>query len=346
MQKENTLEWADNLRVLATLSVIVIHVASSPVALFGSVEPSLWWTANTMDGLLRFCVPVFVMLSGVLLLGKEYELELFLKKRFARIVWPFLFWSVVYILFAWFFKGIMEMGMDVRQIGSWIFSLFQTGASYHLWYVYMILGLYLFIPVIGKWIRNASEKEIHYFLVLWFMTLCLNYPFIAAYKINLELSYFTGFLGYLVLGHYYATKSFDSSTTARRTGLILFLIGSTITILGNYFVAVQHGKYVNTFYSYLSPNVCMASLGLLLFIKNSSLQNPGLIKLRNFISQYSFGIYLVHVLVLSGLSRFGIHWKFIHPFIGIPFTSIMCLVISAGIIYLLHKLPYGKHIAG
>ncbi len=346
MQKENNLEWADNLRVLATLSVIIIHVASSPVSLFGKVEPSLWWTANSMDGVLRFCVPVFVMLSGVLLLNKEYELEVFLKKRFARIVWPFLFWSSIYILFAWFFKGIKNQHLDANQILSWILSSFQKGASYHLWYVYMILGLYLFIPIIGKWVRNAREKEIQYFLSIWFITLCLNYPFIAAYKINLELSYFTGFLGYLVLGYYCSIKTFQSNLSARNTGLALFLIGSIITIIGNYWVAVEYGKYVNTFYSYLSPNVFMASVGLLLFIKNSRINNVWVIKIRNFISQYSFGIYLVHVLVLSSLSRFGIHWKFIHPFVGIPFTSLACLLISSAIIYLLHKLPYGKYIAG
>jgi surface polysaccharide O-acyltransferase-like enzyme len=346
MQQEKNLEWADNLRVLATLSVIVIHVASSPVSLFGQVDSSLWWTANVMDGFLRFCVPVFVMLSGVLLLTKEYPLAVFLKKRLTRILWPFLFWSAVYITFAWFFKGIKHQGLDASQVMQWVFSLLQKGAAYHLWYIYMILGLYLFIPIIGKWVRQASEKELFYFLGIWFFTLCINYPFLAAYKINIELSYFTGFLGYLVLGYYAATKKFDPATPIKKIGLAMFLIGSAITIFGNYFAALYHGKYVSTFYAYLSPNVFLASFGFLLYIKHCTLSNRIIISLRDFISTYSFGIYLVHVLVLSSLSRCDIHWKFVHPFVGIPVTSVACLLISASIIYLLHKIPLGKYIAG
>jgi surface polysaccharide O-acyltransferase-like enzyme len=153
-------------------------------------------------------------------------------------------------------------------------------------------------------------------------------------------------LGYLVLGYYAATKKFETSLSIKYLGLALFLIGSAITILGNYFAAVYHGKYVSTFYAYLSPNVFLASFGFLLYIKNSALSNGVVITLRDFISKYSFGIYLVHVLVLSSLSRFGIHWKFIHPFVGIPVTSVACLLISAAIIYLLHKIPFGKYIAG
>ncbi len=347
MTKQENLDWADNLRVLAIIGVMLIHVSANAVSAFGHVELSSWWIANSIDGFSRFCVPIFVMLSGALLLPKDYDLVDFIKKRVSRIVLPFLFWSAVYILFFWYFKLANRHSMNPFQTFEWAYGFFQKGAAYHLWYIYMIIGLYLFVPIIGRWVRGASEKEIHYFLAIWICTLILNYSFLAVYKINIDLSYFTGYVGYLVLGYYLSTKTFTTKISIRKIALCFIVIGSAVTIIGNYCIAVQNGKYVfNGFYSFLGPSIFLASSGLFLFIKSMHTTNNVFVVIRTFISQYSYGAYLVHVLVLGFLSNAGLHWQFIHPLVGIPVTAFCCLVISTLIIYLLHKLPLGKYIAG
>src|SRR3546814_13654277 len=75
------------------LMVVVWHVAAMKFGVFDNQ----WWASNFDDSLTRSCVPVFLMISGVLLLGKQETLAVFFRKRFARILPPLLFWSLFYM---------------------------------------------------------------------------------------------------------------------------------------------------------------------------------------------------------------------------------------------------------
>jgi surface polysaccharide O-acyltransferase-like enzyme len=348
ISKENNFEWIDNLRVIATLAVIVIHVAANAVSSYNFFGTSIWWSANIVDGALRFCVPIFVMISGALLLPKEYELSTFLNKRLMRIVLPFLFWTVIYLLSFIIVKVNQGQHLSVSNTCSWAYALFQKGVSYHLWYVYMIIGLYLFVPIIGRWARTASEKEILFFLSIWVITLLLKYPLLSDYKINIELSYFTGYLGYLVLGYHLSTKTFSHLLSEKTIAVGLIIIGASITILGNYFFMLANNKYeLNAYFSYLGFNIFVLSTGVFLLLKNLPIRSSLFASFRNTTSKYSYGIYLSHVFVLSALSRYaGVHWMFINPYVGIFITSVLCFIISLGLVYLINKMPFGKHISG
>lgn len=96
--------WVSNLRVIATIAVVFVHTASSLVTKFDLLPIELWNYANFYGAIFRFCVPVFVMITGVLMLNKEGEIGVFFKKRFVRIGLPLLFWSVCYVLWSIFIK--------------------------------------------------------------------------------------------------------------------------------------------------------------------------------------------------------------------------------------------------
>jgi len=188
MQSESKTLWYDNLRVIATIGVIGIHVSSSYQPTSGTISTYDFWVGNIYCSLSRFAVPVFVMLSGALLLSKDYKISTFLKKRLVRLLIPFLFWSLVYII-----NSLVNDFEAGNRPGFWeiardIFVQLRDGSSGHLWYIYMIIGLYLFIPIIGKWVRNATEKEILYFLGIWLIVLILDQLF---QKLNLILIYHT-----------------------------------------------------------------------------------------------------------------------------------------------------------
>ena len=210
----------------------------------------------------------------------------------------------------------------------------------------MILGIYLFIPIISKWVRNSNEKEIQYFLVIWLCTLIFNQPFISKYKINIDLSYFSGYIGYLILGHYLTIKSFDNKPKLEIISILLIVLGFIITFDGTYIVSNSHGKFNDMFYNYLTPNVMFVAIGVFLMMKNYEITNRNIITIFKYISKYSYGIYLVHVLFLGVLSKIGLNWKFIHPLIGIPLTTVICIVLSLGVVYIINKIPYGKYISG
>ncbi|WP_207426220.1 acyltransferase [Pedobacter sp. SYSU D00535] len=333
--------WADNMRVLATVSMILLHVISPILYKFGNASWQLWHAGNLIDSAVRFCVPVFVMLSGALLLGKDFRLKDFLVKRLLRVVLPFVFWSGIYIVYD------LLMGKS-RMVGlaNWLVLKVQAGAAYHLWYIYMIVGLYLFIPILNKWIKHCSQKEIQYFLCIWFTTLMLNQSLFSRFKPAIELSYFSGFLGYLVLGYYLSTVQFANIAKAVSISFLLLGVGITATAWGTFHYSAEEGRFVGILYGFLTPNVLLTSAGVFILVRLLTPQKKRDRKLRDFICTYSYGIYLVHVLVLSELGRRGLNYAFVNPAVGIISTTVCCIAFSALLVFLISRFPYGKYVSG
>lgn len=342
------LLWAENLRVIATVSVIFLHVSAITVMQYGKVSNLEWWAANVYDSSVRFCVPIFVMLTGALILPKDYELGAFLKNRLIRIVLPFIFWSFVYIVYKLCLEALWGEKPSLLGLLNEALVLIQHGVSFHFWYIYMILEIYLFVPVIGKWVRNCNEKEIIYFLLIWLFTLVFFKPGVLDFVPKIDLKYFTGYLGYLVLGYYLAFKQFKSPSAVKLVSKLLVVIGVVITIVGTFLISFYNARFVDVFYLYLSPNVLLASVGVFLFFVNGNknLNSKRITIIRDVINRFSFGIYLIHVLVLDLLDIFGINNNLISPVLGIPLITIFCLMLSVGIIFIVNKLPYGKYISG
>ncbi|RZK59727.1 MAG: hypothetical protein EOO91_04140 [Pedobacter sp.] len=343
-QREDTT-WLDNLRVVATISVIFLHVAAPFLYKFERISDFNWWTANVYDSLVRFCVPIFVMITGALLLPKDYQLNDYLKKRVTRIIFPFLFWISIYLIHV---LGTLKNGFklpfwEMINIGS---TKIAYKTTYHFWYIYMIIGIYLFIPILSKWIRKATEKEILYFLVLWVITIIIANPLFSKYIPDFNLKYFSGFVGYIVLGYYLSIRNFEKVKHIRIISFLIFLTGVLLTVFGTYFLSKYNDRFTIDLYTYFSPNVVIAAIGLFLFFKHSYLVNPQLKAIRKFINKHSFGIYFVHILVLYYMSRFGINGAVFGVMFGIPLTTVICLIISGLTIYLLKKLPFGDKFAG
>lgn len=341
---DNKVFWADDLRAFATISVILVHVSAPLLFEYGTISNLDWWTGNIVDSTFRFCVPIFLMLTGALILPKTYKLGDFFKKRISRILLPFIFWSFIYILYNLILKWQNGDHLNAVELSKYIFTQLQNGASFHLWYVYMIIGIYLFIPIISKWIVNSTKNEITYFIVIWAIVILINLPFLVRFKPNINLSYFSGFLGYPILGYLLTIKF--TGKKIKWLSLLLFLIGTLITIFGTYLLTKNNGKFNGGFYSFLSPNIIIASIGVFLFFRDSNFKYVWIRNLTEFISKYSYGIYLAHIFVLILLSNFGITRSFINPIIGIPLTTILCLTISTIITYTINKIPYGAYISG
>ncbi len=337
--------WTNNLRVLATISVILLHVSGQILIQYGKVSDFVWWTGNLYDSAVRFCVPVFVMLTGALLLPKAYEIREFLKKRFLRIMLPFLFWSFVYIVFTYYVKLSPNHEMSTLEITKWSLDLLRSGSSPHLWYIYMIIGIYLITPILSIWAQNCKENEILYFLIIWLLALILNQPILEKYITDIDLSYFSDFIGYLVLGYYLSVKTFKySKVTINITAILLIIMGVIITIAGTYYLTLSDGKFNQYFYGYMTLNTLMVSIGIFVVFKNSNTTQSS--KIIDIISKYSYGIYLVHILVLFYLSKIGIDFSLINPIFSIPLTTLLCLLFSTLIVYIVNKLPYGNYISG
>ncbi|WP_195157847.1 acyltransferase family protein [Flavobacterium columnare] len=121
------------------------------------------------------------------------------------------------------------------------------------------------------------------------------------------------------------------------------LIGILTTICATFFATKYKGKFYEGFYSYLMQNVLIVSIGIFLVFKDFIKFNS---KTISFFSKYSYGIYLIHIFVMTNLEKLGFSYTFINPIIGIPVTSILCFIISTIIIRKINNLSFGKYISG
>jgi surface polysaccharide O-acyltransferase-like enzyme len=334
---------------MAIVAVITIHVCayaiSTEIDKQGNVNAN-WWTANLYESFCRFCVPVFVMVSGALLLPQKINLAAFLKKRMRRILIPFIFWELIYLAYNLLLKIRDEKNIISHNWMSWLYGQITQCPAPHLWYVYMIIGIYLFIPILQPWIQAASNKAILYFLGIWLIALALQQIHLLQANVPLDLRYFSGYIGYLILG-YYIFERLQITSGIKLMAIILLIAGFAATVLGTYMLTKAKHNFAGDFYNYLTINVFALTLGFVIRVKelHFTYDNGIVIKIRNSISKFSYGIYLSHPLIIVVMAHFKINYKVVNPIIGIPLNTIICFAISCLLIYSLSKLPYGKYIS-
>jgi len=349
--KTNKIQWLDILRTLAILAVIFIHITSPLVNMNYIKNMHYWWIGNVVMSASRFAVPIFLMLSGASMLGKEYKLGEFYKKRIVRVLVPFLFWMVAYWIFRWTMLLPKLQPQNIQDVIKWAVDLFlKEGISKHFWYIYMILAIYLFLPFIGRALRKLNSSTILVLLMGWIMlafacrSLPINqYCWTADYA-NKFLGYFLH-SGYLVLG-YYLSKLPVITPKIRFSAAILYLLSVGVAAIFAYYNSKNAHKLELSIYSNLSVNSIIQSIAIFIFVKDLCIKNKYISLIQSNISDYSFGIYLVHIIVIGILFRFGIYWSFAYPLISLPLLSAMVLICSLAILFVLKKIPLGKYVAG
>ena len=197
MIHQNRLIWCDAIRLLAFFMLLCCHAAdpfyaAAAYATSGvSVDPKLVQWGTRWGSLVRPCVPLFVMLTGVLSLPVKDSMESFYKKRIPRVFFPFLIWSVLYYLTPWF-TGLLGLDSSmVIKLFSWAESdsqAFSDGLANvvripytfsfiacHMWYIYMLIGLYLYLPIFSAWVQKATKRQKEIVLGLWALSTFLPY---------------------------------------------------------------------------------------------------------------------------------------------------------------------------
>lgn len=343
--KEQNINWINNLRLIAMFAVIVLHTASPLLFAYKGTPLQNWLVGDIYNALVRFSVPVFVMITGALLLHREYELGGFLKKRIGRLILPFIFWSLVYIGYKLYNEEIAfngNIGADLKLV----LQQLQTGSFYHLWYVYLLIGLYLFIPVLGKFVRNATEKELLYFLSIWFLAMLLSTPYLSVFNTAVDLHNFTGYIGYLVLGHYLTYKRFKLRALPVIAGLLF--IGFVVLISwGTYYLQVKDHELSTFFYEPIGPFIVILSVCAFLIAKYTVIKlNPAIRRIFDNAGKYTLGIYLSHALILTLLELADINYTLFTPILSIPLVALLCFLLSWLLIYAMSKLPLVKHVIG
>jgi surface polysaccharide O-acyltransferase-like enzyme len=344
--------FADALRALAVLAVIILHTASDYIDHYGEISNSNWWSADIYNGLVRFCVPMFVVLSGAFLLRPDRIITIkeLLLKRLPKLIIPLFAWSIIYILFKTIDYGEPIASINVVEQ----LKIFYNGpVAYHLWFLYMMIGVYFAWPVINVYIKAATEKNILYFLTLWFIVNSVLgiINIFTGLAPSIEVNIFIGYIGYFLFGYYLFNYTFARATLNKiyLTGITGFLI-SIITPYICY--KIEFTRTEEIIATDFTPDVVMCVSALFLWFKNNSKSDGKNIfgKIITEISALAFGIYLVHVLIIEYIfSEDRNYYATItgwNPAWAIPVKALIVLIISYIIIKLIKLIPFIRKIVG
>ena len=330
---ENRVVWVDWMRVAACFMVILVH-ATEPFYLGGEgslilTKMDAFW-ASLFDSMVRACVPIFIVASSYLQFPLHYSSGEFFRRRAVRVLVPFMLWSSVYAL-AW--------GDPSQNFQNLLFN-FNYSAG-HLWFVYMLIGVYLLMPLLSPWAERVGKRELQAYLIIWGFTLLIPIirdwysggdenllvtygvgglprqaltPFWgeASWNTYGTFYYLSGFIGYLLLGLY--LRRFVGELSWRKTLAIAtpcYLAGFAIVFggflwrvfesCGGEFPAaglVENAIWWETTWTNDTIGVALMTIAWLLLFKkikcNGSLYKSTLLP----VSKASYGIYLLHLLVL------------------------------------------------
>ena len=370
IQKEH-LVWCDAIRLLAFFMLLCCHAADPFYAAAAysssgaSVDPELVQWGVRWGSLVRPCVPLFVMLTGVLSLPVKTPMESFYKKRIPRVFFPFLIWSVIYYLTPWM-TGILGMDSSVvYKFFSWAETdsqAFSDGLANvlripyafsfiacHMWYIYMLIGLYLYLPIFSAWVERATKRQKEIVLAIWAISTILPYftQYVSQYAFGTcewnsfgLFYYFAGFNGYMLLGHYIQHYVNWSWTKTLNVALPLLIAGFWITYSGYSHVMNLPDKtpeLVELFWTYNSPNVAMMTIACFLLVYRIRIASHSRTAswLAN-LTTCGFGIYMIHYFFVFLGYDMGA-WLHIPAPLRIPFSALVILTCSWSIVALAKK---------
>lgn len=337
----NRIIWMDGVRVIAVLMVIIIH---SPLT---TGEHSMFLSVyNYMSAP---SIGLFFMISGALLLPvKDFSTIVFYTKRLSKIGFPLIGWSLFYILVH---AGTNELSFTYFVQKAMLIPF--TPVEGVLWFVYTLIGLYLLAPIITPWLKQTSQKELLFILSLWAVTLIFPYINVflpGFYNINGSITnsffYFSGYLGYFLMGYYLKQYPFKFTRFNLIVGILVFLgIGIFVPVL--IYLNPSENVANSLVYNYLTINIALISITIYVVIQKINFSFLVFNKVLVEISKLSFGIYLLHIFILRDVVWQWFNMAYvINPAFQIPLMAILTLLISYMIIKLISILPGSKYIIG
>lgn len=363
---KDRITFLDWLRVVACFMVMAIHAAEN--FYLGGEAPNVTFIASRTDAIwvtlteciCRVCVPLFVIASSYLLFPVSRPAGEFFKRRIARVFVPFAIWAVAYVVAA---------GGDLRQIA---FNFPDDGG--HLWFVPMLLGLYLAMPLLSPWAEKVGKRELSGWILLWLFT--TTFPFLRRLWAGMygapsfgavpylygecpwnsfgAFHYVSGFVGYMLIGLWFRKFSVPRSWShTLRVALSLWVIGAAIIGFPFYLYAdkfpfsAPYSAAVDMEMSieYCSIGVALTTIAAFLVLRKLNLGGAVYRLFVRPISEASYGMYLMHMFILP------VAFAVLNPRLPTPLcillTAAATFVASAAVATLIRRIPkLGKWICG
>lgn len=344
-QDSNRVLYADILRILSIFGVIILHICTS--RWYSSFGTSEWLVVNTYLNSVRWCIPVFFMLSGMFILDPNHSLSFkkLYTKSLPRLLCALIFWSVLYRTLS----PAVSILLDIKEVtaADWhkIYTEIFLGIPwYHLWFMYAIISLYILAPLVRVFTAHAEKKHYLYFFILYFIFGAIIPKLNNAYQINISfgINEMYSYTGYFIAGYFFS--KFDIGTTLKR---IIYVAGPAAllwNIISSTHFANANGYPGTHFFEDMGVNTMLISFFVFVagkeFINSSkSLQKLQGNKYITLLANCTMGIYLSHEFFNIFLNYVGINTSTFPAIISVPGLSIFVFVCSLVVTLVIRKIP-------
>lgn len=369
-QNPDRIVFLDWLRFIACFMVMLVHsiepfYLGGPEGTFIASKSDAFWV-TFINSALRPAVPLFVLASSYLLFPLKTDTATFFKRRFLRVVIPFVIWSLLYAFVPMIGSGgQIDVAANLKALP---FNFVMTSSG-HLWFVYMLIGVYLLMPLLSPWVRQVSRNEEKTFLYIWAFTTVLPLLRPMAQMVTGSdalwgecpwnafgtFYYISGYIGVIVLGHYIRTYAGEVSWKKTLAYAVPFwLIGYAVTAGGfwhimpremGFPISAPYEKAVEmeTTWNFCTFGVIMQTVAYFLVIRKFVASGWFYQHIVLPVSKLSYGMYLMHMFVLIPVSGLVASW-------GIPTVFVMLLsalityVICAVLARLIAFLPKSQYL--
>ena len=340
--KKQNINYISVLSVISAIAVVILH--TNEFWIFS--RENYWFTANLIECLFYFAVPIFFMISGITLIDyrDRYDTKEFLKRRIKKTFIPFICWSIIGMLYYTFLKNGFSIFEMTRT--HFINTIMETKCIGIYWFFIQLFCVYLCIPLFGAIEKKLRKEVFVYLLIVCAIFNCILPFFNEIFKQNLALPITvqvgSGYLLYIIIGYLLHTSKIDKVTE-----IIIYLLGIMgllLHIFGTYNLSMQADKIIGTYKGYNNVPCILYSSAIFLLIKKlcSKIKNMSFFAIINKIKKYTFAIYVIHwylidiITVIFKLKTISIFYRLGMPIIIIP----LCIFVA----YILRKIPFIKYI--
>ena len=345
--------YCDYLRLVATFAVVFIHVAASNWSNV-DVNGIQWQVFNIYDSLVRWGVPIFVMISGALFLNRDVPIKNIYSKYVLRMVIAFVSWSLFYAILT---TDTFQHGL-IYSLKSHIGTL-VTG-HYHMWFVLMIIGLYMCIPFMKKIVSDETVMKyflklsfIFAFLIPWVLKIVNDFvgsnnsmiqkmvTTIDSNLMNMGMSMVLGYSFYFILGYY--LDRIEIKKDVRVMIYVAGILGFIFTVVADAGLSIKTQVANSNYYGNFEVNVLLEVIAVHTFFKYHTFQNEKVNQFVVVLSKFGFGAYLIHTFIIESMAAI-LHFDTLsmNAWISVPLISIIVFGVSMGVSAVLNHIPVIK----
>ncbi len=281
--------YIDGLRFIIAFFVVFGHIQAQRIDRFGEISINEWSNLLYVDSMLRFAVPCFLMITGVLILGRPPKTSYLTDtlKRYSRILPPMIFWCAFQIWWEYYYYS------DTITVSYVLDSLYSAMGHTQYYYLFVVCGLYLITPFLN-WLLLNHQK--FYYLLLATLVAMNTSDFTYSFLTLNAFTYFIPFTMYYMMGP--VVNNIQVNKPIFIIGLLVYILCTAWIYMGSYHLyhTLPANHYNLTFY--VDPvhlPIFLQSIGFFLFMKEVLKRIwPHSSKLAKTIASMAFGVYLAH----------------------------------------------------